>query len=151
MSEKSVIFALDKNKKIMNVFQYANSVEQNWKLNLEDMSGYKPQYTFYNDFAIAEFCEVYMRDKNAVKKTYNRVIKSWGGSIKAITEIVLVLNHKSWAFAKKVDSKYLNVSDAWANYYKELYVELYEKAVNYVYKRYGKDEDAMQYYYDVTD
>lgn len=151
MSGKMPIFVEDKNNKDMNVFQYAAIVEQNWKLNLGDMSGYTPKYTFYNDFAIAEFCEVYMRDKNAVKKTYNQVIKSWGNNIKALTEIVMVLNHKSWAFAENVDSKYLGVGENWREFYANLYTELYEKAVDFVYKKFSKNEEAMRYYYEVTD
>lgn len=135
----------------MNVFQYAAIVERNWKLNLGEMSGYTPKYTFYNDFAIAEFCEVYTHGRNAVKKTYNQVIKSWGRNIEAITEIVMVLNHKSWAFAKNVDSKYLGVGAEWKNYYSELYTELYIKADEYVRKKFGKNDDAMRYYYEVTD
>lgn len=143
----------NKNKKNMNVFQYSTTTEENWKANLADMTDWKPSYTFYSDFAIAEFCEVYMRDKNAVKDTFNRVIKSWGSSYKALTEIIMVLNHKSWAFAKpaRVDAKYLNVGDAWADYFVELYVELYEKARTEFFKRYGKNEQAKSYYYEVTD
>lgn len=135
----------------MNVFQYAACVEQNWKLNLNEMSGYTPKYTFYNDFAIAEFCEVYMRDKNAVKKTYNQVIKSWGHNIEAITEIVMVLNHKIWAFYENVDSRYLGVSKETGKELAKLYDELWRKACEFVEKKFGKDEDAMAYYYEMTD
>ena len=78
----------------LNVFQYATLAEQNWKANLSDMSPYTTKYTFYYDFAIAEFCGEYMNDKNAIRSTYNNVIKSWGNNIEALTEIILVLNHK---------------------------------------------------------
>ena len=137
----------------MNVIQYSNTVERNWKMNLEDMSGYQPKYSFYRDFAVAEFCQAYMRDKDAVKKTYNQVIKSWGNNYKALTEIVLVLNHKSWAFAKpnRVDAKYLNVGDSWADYFVNLYVELYRKADELFFKKFRGNEEAMSYYYEVTD
>lgn len=52
----------------MNVFQYSAIVELNWKANLNEMSGFEPKYTFYADFAIAEFCQVKGLDKNAIKK-----------------------------------------------------------------------------------
>ena len=39
----------------MNVFQYAAIAEQNWKYNLEDMGAFRPQYTFYSDFSIADW------------------------------------------------------------------------------------------------
>jgi len=135
----------------MNVFQYSAVAEANWKRNLAEMSGYQPKYTFYADFAIAEFCEVYMRDKGAVKKTYKQVVESWGTDIKAMTEIVMVLNHKMWAFYQKVDSRYLGVGDSTAERFSMLYQELYEKAVNFIEKKFGNDSEAMSYYYEVTD
>ena len=137
----------------MNVFGYAVTTEQNWKANLGEMTDWKPSYTFYSDFAIAEFCQVYMREKSAVKKTYSQVIKSWGSNYKSLTEIVMVLNHKSWAFAKpnRVDAKYLNVGDSWADFFVELYTELYQKADELYRKKYGKNDEAMSYYLSVTD
>lgn len=135
----------------MNVFQYATIVEKNWKMNLGDLTDYRPKYTFYADFAIAEFCEVYMRNRNAVRKTYKEVISSWGKNIEAITEIVMVLNHKSWAFDGKVDSKYLGIGDTKADEFAHLYVELYEDARSVVEKNFKDDEDAMSYYYQITD
>ena len=135
----------------MNVFQYAYTAEENWKKNLEDMGSWRPQYTFYSDFGIAEFCEVYMRDRNAVKKTYKNVVRSWGSSYKALTEIIMVLNHKAWAFKSRVDSTYLNCSEQWRTYYVELYTELYNMGVKEFFKRYGKDSEAKRYYYEVTD
>lgn len=137
----------------MNVFGYAATTEQNWKANLGEMTDWKPSYTFYSDFAIAEFCQVYMREKSAVKKTYSQVIKSWGSNYKALTEIVMVLNHKSWAFAKpnRVDAKYLNVGDSWADFFVELYTELYRQADELYRKKYGKNDEAMSYYLSVTD
>ena len=126
----------------MNVFQYSHVVERNWKANLPDMTDYEPKYTFYADFAIAEFCEVYMHDKNAVKKTFEGIKKSWGGSIKAITEVAIVLNHKSWAFASKVDSKYLGVGDDTAERFQELYTNLYYELDEWISKKFAKDADA---------
>lgn len=135
----------------MNVFQYAAIAERNWEENLSNISGFKHKYTFYSDFSIAEFCEVYMRDKNAVKKTFNTVMSSWKGSYKALTEIVLVLNHKAWSFAGNVDSSYLKCGNAWREAYQKLYCELYEKAKNEFYKLYGNDKEACRYYFEVTD
>ena len=135
----------------MNVFQYITIAEQNWRQNLAEMSGFKPKYTFYGDFSIAEFCEVWMHDANAVRKTYNNVIKSWGSSYTALTEIILVLNHKSWSFDGDVDSSYLRCGEANRVAFTNLYTELYNKAVNEFYKRYEGNDEAMSYYYQVTD
>ena len=141
----------------MNMFDslhYGAICEKNWEMNLADMSGYERKYTFYSDFSIAEFCECHCHDANAVVDTYNRVIKSWGKSIKEITEVVLVLNHKIWSFYGNVDSKYLKCSDEWREKFMNIYQELYDKCVNFIDTQYRKgvysDED-MHYYWEVTD
>ena len=139
----------------MNVFQYSTTTEANWKANLAEMTGWKPQYTFYSDFAIAEFCETYMRDKGAVVKTYKDVIKSWGSNYKALTEIIMVLNHKIWAFFGEenvgVDAKYLGVSKETGNNIARVYNKLWEDAKAEFFKRFKDNEEATDYYYEVTD
>lgn len=135
----------------MNIFQYAALAEAGWKANLSDMSPYTPKYTFYHDFAIAEFCEVYMKEKNAIRKTYNEVINAWGKNIKALTEIIMVLNHKLWAFYQKVDSHYLGVDDAKAMEFSRLYDTLWKEAQEVLYKNFEGNDEAMSYYYDITD
>lgn len=135
----------------MNVFQYAFATEENWKANLADMTGWKPKYTFYSDFGIAEFCEIYMHDAGAVKDTFKRVMESWGSSYEALTEIVMVLNHKSWSFNDGVDSSYLGCSEENRMALAELYSNMYMKADEEFCKRFGNNSDAMSYYYEVTD
>ena len=135
----------------MNVFQYAALTEANWERNLADMSGYQRKYTFYADFGIAEYCEVYKADKNAVKDTFKRVKESWGKSIEAMTEVVMVLNHKMWSFYDNVDSSYLGCSEEWRQHFMEVYQELYEKCVAFIEKNFANDSNARSYYYEVTD
>lgn len=135
----------------LNVYQYSNLVEQNWVANLGDMTDFRPKFTFYSDFAIAEFCEVYMRDTNAVKKTFNNLRRYWLSDIKAATEIALVLNHKSWAFHAKVDSHYLGCSEEWRKKFIELYTKLYYEWDGLVTKKFANDKSAMSYYYRVLD
>lgn len=135
----------------MNVFQYAAISEKNWEANLADMGNYERKYTFYSDFGIAEFCEVYKADAGAVKDTYNRVEEFWGSSIEAITEVVMVLNHKIWSFYDNVDSSYLGCSEEWRQHFMEVYQELYERCVAFIEKTFANDSEALSYYYEVTD
>jgi hypothetical protein len=135
----------------MNVYQYAAISEKNWEANLADMGNYERKYTFYSDFGIAEFCEVYKADAGAVKDTYNRVEESWGSSIEAITEVVMVLNHKIWSFYDNVDSSYLGCSEEWRQHFMEVYQELYERCVAFIEKTFANDSEALSYYYEVTD
>lgn len=135
----------------MNVFQYSAVAEQNWKINLADMGNFQPKFTFYGDFSIAEFCEVYMRDTNAVKATFKRVIKYWSRDYHSLVEIILVLNHKSWAFAQNIDSSYLKCGDAWRLKYVELYTQLYLEAENKFWELYEGNDEATRYFYEVLD
>lgn len=135
----------------MNVFSYSAQVEANWKANLAEMNPYTPKYTFYSDFAIAEFCEVCLKDKNAVKNTFNSVLCEWGNDIEAMTEVYLVLNHKIWAFHDKIDSKYLGCGDAWAERFATLYNDLWNKCGKKIFETFEKNDDAMSYFYRVTD
>lgn len=141
----------------MNVFQFSALAEMNWKANLAQMSGFEPKYTFYHDFAIAEFCREYMNDKKAIENTYNDVIKSWGDNYEALVEIILVLNHKSWAFfvdenkENSVDGKYLGISKEKSNVIGRLYAELYEKADAVFFEKFKGNEKANDYYFNVLD
>ena len=135
----------------MNVFQYGAITEKNWEMNLADMSGYQRKYTFYSDFSIAEFCEVYANDRNAVKTTYNNVVSSWGSDIKAMTEVAMVLNHKSWSFSANVDSSYLKCGEDWREKFQQIYTDLYYKVCDFINKKFKDDKDALEYFYITTD
>ena len=135
----------------MNVFQYAAITEENWLANLADMTDFRPQYTFYSDFSIEEFCEVYMGDEGAVEDTYNRVKEYWLSDIKSATEVALVLNHKIWSFYGGVDSSYLNCDEKHRTSFCDLYAKLYEDCVSHIEKTFAGDEDALLYYYRATD
>ena len=132
----------------MDVFQYSAIAEQNWKYNLEDMGAFHPQYTFYSDFSVADWY-----GEKPIRDTYKNVIKSWGDNYKALTEIVMVLNHKSWSFDGKVDSHWLGsrCTEEVRQRYIEVYAELYNKADAEFRKRYKDNDDAMRYYFEVTD
>ena len=137
----------------MNLFEIAARSERFWKdVVLPDLSGYKPEYTFYNDFTIAEVCQVKGGEKNAIKSTFNEVINSWKGNYKALTEIVIVVNHKSWAWAsdKSAEAVLINGSKK-NNEIGQLYADLYYKARDLFYKVYGENEEACTYFFDMTD
>lgn len=132
----------------MDVFQYSAIAEHNWELNLEDMGSFRPQYTFYSDFSIADWY-----GEKSVRDTYNNVIKHWGSDYKALTEIIMVLNHKAWSFDSNVDSQILGsrCNEVVRKRYVEVYTELYNKADAVFHKKYKGNDDAMRYYYEVTD
>ena len=59
--------------------------------NIEQVCGYKPKTTFYEDFGIAEMFGI-----DAVKDTYQRAFEAWKSDVEYLTELVMVLNWKIW-------------------------------------------------------
>lgn len=95
-------------------------------------NGYKLKTTFWDDFSIADrFGECGIRD------TYKRAFDAWKGDYIYLTELVMVLNHKTW-------QHYASNREIAA-----LYDELWRKADNYAMENLtGKELD---YFYKVTD
>ena len=94
---------------------------------------YETITTFWADFAIAETF-----GEEAVKDTFERCMEEWKSDIKFMTELVLVLNHRSWY-------KYANGEEALSR----LYEDLYYKADAYVNSYFSGDD--FEYYFNITD
>ncbi len=76
-----------------------------------DMSGFRPETSFWQDFTIAE-----MFGLIAIRHTFHVAFKEWRINHRYLTELVMVLNWKIWQW-HRVDE---DVS--------ALYSELWEKA-----------------------
>lgn len=103
---------------------------ENW--NIEELTGYVPQTTFYTDFSIADkFGTV------AIQDTFNRAFNEWKTDVKYLTELVLVLNWKIWRWYEQ------------NNDYARLYDSLWKQADAYCMDNLkGKD---LEYYIQTTD
>lgn len=102
---------------------------------IEEETGYKPLTTFWQDFSIADAFGV-----SAVKDTYKRATSKDGyatNNYKALTELVMVLNHKI--------SQHYQHNDQLA----QVYNDLWEKADALAIKTLKGDE--LSYFYRVTD
>jgi len=64
-----------------------------WKI--EEMTGYKPKTTFYEDFSIAD-----RFGKCAVLDTCKRAFEGWKHNTEYITELCMALNWKAWEHEK---------------------------------------------------
>lgn len=117
---------------VRNPLIYPALAEQWWRNMLASMTDYEPKTTFFSDLSIAECFGV-----NAIKDTYNQVIKEWGSNIVYITEFTMCLNHKIWQLYE--------VDEPTA----EIYDGLWRKACEYVVTHF-KGED-LSYYYRITD
>ena len=124
----------------MTVMEYAAMEQEMFKGVIHKLSGYETQTTFFQDFSIAEFCECNMNDKDAIRKTYKRAKKDWIKNPVYGTELVLVLNHKCWEHHERGN-----------NELRELYRGLFYEAHNDYCEANKDNEDAMSYFYEVTD
>lgn len=100
--------------------------------NIEEVTGYKPITTFWEDFSIADAF-----GKDAIQDTFNRAFNEWKGNYKYLTELVMVLNHKIWQWYEKNDE------------YGRLYNDLWEQADNYACENLKGEE--LSYFYSTTD
>ena len=95
--------------------------------------GYTPITTFWEDFSIADGFGI-----SSIKDTYTRAFNEWKGYYKYLTELAMVLNHKSW---EHYDYDNIQIS--------ETYVELFRKVHEYALNTLKGDE--LQYYLSTTD
>ena len=128
------------NEFFKNVFTYAAGMEHFCKRLYAD-GGKELNYTFANDFAIADW----VSGKKGVDDTYRNVKKNWLNNYKAWTEVVVSLNLLSWA-----NDQLKRQGIEGREPYIALYSQMYEKARNTFYKTYGKDEEACEYFFNMT-
>lgn len=99
---------------------------------IQEETGYKPMYTFYEDLSIADAFGA-----SAVLDTYKRVMKGWNKNYKALTEFVMALNWKIWEHYESKQKLAM------------VYNELYFKA-----KQYAEDHlkgEELSYFIRTTD
>ena len=101
--------------------------------NIEAMTGYKPQTTFYEDFSIADAFGI-----SAIKDTYKRGLETCQalGYI-YLTEFVMALNWKIW--------EHCQTNDAFGRLYNDLWMKASEIAQTTL------QGDELMYYYGITD
>lgn len=122
----------------MNIFEYAARAERAWEMQMQELSGYERKTTFYSDLSIADCFGI-----DAVKDTYRRVLKEWIHDIEYITEFALCLNHKSWEHASYKGDAHKQLS--------ELYAELWYEISDKIHEHYKDNEEALDYFFQVTD
>jgi hypothetical protein len=99
---------------------------------VEEMTGYRPFTTFFEDFSIAEAFGA-----DAVRDTFNRAFNEWKSDYKYLTEFVMILNWKIW--------EHYESNDTLAT----LYNELWELADSYAVNNLKGEE--LSYFYQTTD
>lgn len=101
--------------------------------NIEEMTGYKPLTTFYEDFSIADMFGI-----DAIKDTYKRgFIMAKAVGYQYLTELSMVLNHKIW--------RWYEVDYTKAKVYDKLWKEIDEYCCQEL------EGDELNYYFRTTD
>ncbi len=101
--------------------------------NSEALFGYTQQTTFWQDFTIADAFGI-----NAVKDTYRRASDAWKNDKVYMTELVMVLNWKSWVHYERGNNKL-----------SEVYADLYYKARELAFNTLKGDD--LKYFIRTTD
>ena len=99
--------------------------------NIEEMTGYNPHTTFYEDFSIAEHL-----GRHSVSDNYCRAFNTWKNNIEYMTELVMVLNWKFWEHQTRNNYRLA-----------EMYDELWKEADAFVVDHF--DGDDLQYYFSI--
>lgn len=120
----------------MNVFQYSAVNQARFNETMREF-GHESKTTFFGDLSIAEWCQLYLGERNAIQETFDNVKASWLGNVEYFTEFVVALNHKIWQWYEQ--------NDELARLYDKLWREASELAET-TFK--GKD---LEYYYAETD
>ena len=98
-----------------------------------NLNGYQTFTTFWQDFSIADEFGVC-----AIRDTYKRAFNEWKNNYKYLTELVMVLNYKSWQHYEEGN-----------RFFSEVYTKLYEEANGYAYESLKGEE--LDYYFSITD
>lgn len=125
-------------EKFNNVFSYAAGIEA-W---CRECYPSEMHYTFCSDFAIADW----VGGKNSVMETYERVKNEWLSDYKAFTEVAVSINMLSWANNQLAEQ---GIEDR--EEFIQLYSELYYKARDDFYEKYSGNDEATEYFFEMTD
>jgi len=98
-------------------------------------NGQEFQTTFWEDFSIADAF-----GDDAIKDTYKRAFEEWKEDLVYLTELVIVLNLKSWQWYEyKNDER------------SAIYSDLYYQTNSYAWDFVGDDKEKADYYFRMTD
>ncbi len=111
------------------------------KWNIEAMTGYKPQTTYWQDFSIADYFVLNGTEPGAIEDTHDRSwphLKDGSIGIKYLTEYIMVLNWK--------------LQDHYSSGHKEIaaiYDKLWRECDQWACENLNGDD--ADYYYRITD
>ena len=100
---------------------------------LAQFTDWRPTTLYWQRFSIAEEF-----GKQEIKRVYKDIFKEAKKSYKLLTELVMILNHKTWQHKETTGSGLY-----------DLYEELYDDTKDYALDHMKKEE--LSYFFDITD
>lgn len=119
---------------ISKIFKYAAANEAAFEKYWNGL-GHERKTTFFSDLSIAE-----CHGEDGIRDTYNRVMQEWMDDLVFITEFIVCLGLK----ASQWDSLGNSV-------FSELYAHLFDVASDAFYRHYECNEEACDYFFQMTD
>ena len=101
---------------------------------LESFTDWRPETLYWQRFSIAE-----QFGKEEINRVYEEIFEESKNNYKLLTELVMVLNHKSWQHCK----------DLYNSSFCEFYSKLFDKVKTYALNNLSGNE--LQYYLNTTD
>jgi hypothetical protein len=101
---------------------------------LAQFTDWRPETLYWQRFSVAE-----RFGKDEITRVYNEIFNEAKSDYKHLTELVMILNHKTWEHCEHV------VNPTFCGLYKELYYATDEYAKSHLTGKW------LSYYYDVTD
>lgn len=101
---------------------------------LERFTDWRPSTLYWQDFSIAE-----KYGKYEIRRVYTETFKEAKEDYRLLTELVMILNHKSWQHCE-----YINCSE-FCNYYSDLFQKTKKYALSHL------KGDELTYFLEVTD
>ena len=108
------------------------------------MIGYEMKTTFWLDFNIADVFATAQNSFEPLEDTLKRAYDEWKDDMVYATELVLVLNWKSWEHADGV------IADEIGSWYAQKYYEIKDKLIEYWSADKSRDE-WLTYLYQTID
>ena len=94
----------------------------------------RPETLYWQRFSIAE-----RFGREEIQAVYNEIFKEAKTDYKHLTELVMILNHKSWQYCYELDNSTV------CGLYRDLFKQAYEYASEHL------EGDEMKYFMQITD
>lgn len=116
-------------------FQYGATSEYYMEKQLREVSGRERKTTFMSDLSLGEWYGL-----RGLFDTIKNAMTSWCNDVEYMAEFILCVNWKSWEHDARNNG-------GWT----KLYVSLFEKVRDLMYRYYENDEEKTQYLYEYLD